>query len=370
MSSGLLTLSMIVKDEARTLERTLASIKPHIDRWVILDTGSTDGTQDVIREAMAGVPGELHEEPFVDFATTRNRALDLAGNETEFVMWLDADDEVVGGQALRQFLERERGKGDRDREAYFVRVEMGIRFDSPRVARTRAGWRFRGVVHEILMHDDRPPPTHRVPDVTVHHHPAPDAIERSRRRWERDVGLLSAAVARDAKDTRSAFYLANTYLWLQRYEEAEAAFLRRIALGGWHEEIFESRQALARIAAARGMPWPEVEARWLEAHATSPHRAEPLYSIALHYDGAGKAPLTFLFARRGYELPLPVNDTLFVDEEVYTWKLADLVGSSAYWIGEFQIGEEAARKASGARPDDARLQKNLGFYLDRKKARR
>jgi len=107
-SSGLLTLSMIVKDEARTLERTLASIKPHIDRWVILDTGSTDGTQDVIRKAMEGVPGELHEEPFVDFATTRNRALDLAGSETEFVMWLDADDELVGGRALRQFLERER----------------------------------------------------------------------------------------------------------------------------------------------------------------------------------------------------------------------------------------------------------------------
>src|SRR4051812_47601975 len=136
MRSDLLTLSMIVKDEAKTLERTLVSAAPFIDRWVILDTGSTDGTQDVIRRALAGVPGELHEEPFVDFSTSRNRALDLAGLATEFVMWLDADDELTGGRALRTFLERERGQRGPEREAYFVRVEMGIRFDSPRVARS------------------------------------------------------------------------------------------------------------------------------------------------------------------------------------------------------------------------------------------
>ena len=119
MSDDLVTLSMIVKDEEKTLARTLASARPFIDRWVILDTGSTDGTREVIRETLAGVRGELHEEPFADFSTTRNRALDLAGTDTEFVMWLDADDELTDGAALRAFLEQERGAGDPSREAYF-----------------------------------------------------------------------------------------------------------------------------------------------------------------------------------------------------------------------------------------------------------
>jgi len=42
-------LCMIVKNEAAVIERCLASVRPLIDTWVISDTGSTDGTQDLIR---------------------------------------------------------------------------------------------------------------------------------------------------------------------------------------------------------------------------------------------------------------------------------------------------------------------------------
>ncbi len=365
-SADLLTLSMIVKDEAATIARTLRSVKPFIDRWVIVDTGSTDATRDIIHQEMADIPGELHEKPFVDFATTRNVALDLAGTSTEFILWLDADDEIENGPALRAHMMRERNARGPDREAYYVRVSIGIMFDSARLLRARAGWRFRGVVHEVLTHPDRPPPVHRVADLIIQHHPPADAMERSRRRWERDIVLLGKAVADDPTDTRSAFYLANTYFWLQRYDEAEPAFSRRIALGGWREELFESRMMLAKIAAAKHRPWLEVQSKYLDAHLFAPHRAEPLYAIAAHHDALKQHALTFLFARRGYDLPFPKQDTLFVDEEVYTWKMADLLAASAYWIGEFDIGEEAARKAARARPKDPRLQSNLEFYLKRK----
>jgi hypothetical protein len=358
---------MIVKDEEETLARTLASVAPFVDRWSILDTGSTDGTRDLVRRELAGVPGELHEAEFVDFATTRNLALDLAGTATEFVIWLDADDRLEGGGALRAFLEGERARSGPAGEAYYLRVAMGVCFDSARVARASAGWRFRGVVHEVLVHPDHPPPVHRVPGVLVRHEPGVGSEERSRQRWARDVALLEGALARDPGDTRAAFYLAQTLLWLGRHEEAEAAFVRRIAMGGWAEEVYESLVALARIATACAQKtWPEVEACWLAAHAFAPHRAEPLYAVAQHYDGLGQHALTFLFARRGAELPLPTGDNLFVDEEVYTWKLADLVGTSAYWIGEYAIGESAARKAAQERPGDERLSKNLGFYRARR----
>ncbi|HMY15186.1 MAG TPA: glycosyltransferase [Polyangium sp.] len=365
-TNALLTLSMIVKNEAATLARTLRSVKPFIDRWVIVDTGSTDATREVIREEMAGVPGELHEKPFVDFSTTRNEALDLAGTATEFVLWLDADDELDNGKALRTFLARERNAQGPDREVYYVRINIGFAFDSARILRTRAGWRFRGVVHEVLTHPDRPPPTHRIPEVVIQHHPPPDALERSKKRWERDIGLLEKALADDPTDSRAAFYLANTFYWLQRYDEAEKAYIKRISLGGWYEELYESRFTLAKIAAAKHRSWLEVQSKYLDAHLTSPHRAEPLFAIAAHHDALKQHALTFLYARRGYELPYPKQDKLFIDEEVYTWKLADLVASSAYWIGEFAIGEEAARKAARARPQDKRLQSNLEFYLQRK----
>lgn len=365
-TADLLTLSMIVKDEEATIARTLRSVKPFIDRWVILDTGSTDKTREVIRHEMAGVPGELHDKPFVDFSTTRNEALDLAGTATEFIIWLDADDELENGKALRAFLAKERSAQGPDRDAYYMRIRMGFTFDSARIVRARAGWRFRGVVHEVLTLPNHPPPAHRVPDASILHHPDANAVERSRKRWERDVGLLENALAENPNDTRSAFYLANTLFWLKRYDQAEKAFRRRIELGGWREELFESWLTLAKIAAAQHRSWLEVQSKYLDAYAFAPHRAEPLHAIATHHDALKQHALTFLFARRGYELPFPKQDTLFVEEDMYTWKMADLVASSAYWIGEFAIGEEAARKAVKARPDDPRLKSNLEFYIKRK----
>lgn len=42
-------LSMIVKNETHIIHECLDSIYKHIDYWVIVDTGSTDGTQELIK---------------------------------------------------------------------------------------------------------------------------------------------------------------------------------------------------------------------------------------------------------------------------------------------------------------------------------
>src|SRR5512146_2184990 len=85
-------LSMIVKNEAAVIERCLRSVKPHVHAWAIADTGSNDGTQDIIRRFMADVPGELIERPWMDFATNRNEALELAGKFGDYALIIDADE--------------------------------------------------------------------------------------------------------------------------------------------------------------------------------------------------------------------------------------------------------------------------------------
>lgn len=61
---------MIVRNEAAVVRRCLASVKHLIDYWVIIDTGSDDGTQQIIREFLQEIPGELHERPWIDFLVT------------------------------------------------------------------------------------------------------------------------------------------------------------------------------------------------------------------------------------------------------------------------------------------------------------
>ena len=52
-----LGLVMIVKDEAQSINVTMASARAHVDYWTLADTGSTDGTQDIIKDVMSPVPG-------------------------------------------------------------------------------------------------------------------------------------------------------------------------------------------------------------------------------------------------------------------------------------------------------------------------
>jgi len=84
-------LNMIVKDESKAILKLLGSVKSIIDYWVIFDTGSTDGTQEIIQEFLKDIPGELHERPWVNFAHNRNEALKVAQKKADYILILDAD---------------------------------------------------------------------------------------------------------------------------------------------------------------------------------------------------------------------------------------------------------------------------------------
>ena len=80
-------LNMIVRNEAHIIHELIASVAAHIDSWVIVDTGSTDGTQDLIRRLMAerGIPGELVERPWRNFGSNRTEALELAQGRGDYI---------------------------------------------------------------------------------------------------------------------------------------------------------------------------------------------------------------------------------------------------------------------------------------------
>ena len=86
---------MIVKNEAPVILRCINSLRSIIDHWVIVDTGSTDGTQEIVRASLAAIPGCLIERPWIDFAYNRTEALDLARSHGDYTLVIDADDELI-----------------------------------------------------------------------------------------------------------------------------------------------------------------------------------------------------------------------------------------------------------------------------------
>ncbi|WP_397546087.1 glycosyltransferase [Rhodothermus marinus] len=99
----LLSLCMIVKNEAEYLETCLKLARPHVDEIVIIDTGSTDGTQDIARR-YADVFEEI-EWPN-SFAAARNYSLDRASGQ--YILILDGDEYIADSRdwiLLRQIIQ-------------------------------------------------------------------------------------------------------------------------------------------------------------------------------------------------------------------------------------------------------------------------
>src|SRR6187399_3263414 len=82
-------LTMIVKNETAVVERCLRSVRPFVDCWSIVDTGSTDDTPRLIAAALADLPGELHERPWSDFGHNRTEALALARGRADYSLVID-----------------------------------------------------------------------------------------------------------------------------------------------------------------------------------------------------------------------------------------------------------------------------------------
>lgn len=98
---------LIVRDGIQTLTRCLASVRPHVDEVCIYDTGSTDGTLDLLA-AMAATPGTpIRVERGAwhnDYARARNEAQAMASSD--WLMHLDDDEVLRGGHRLRGLLGR------------------------------------------------------------------------------------------------------------------------------------------------------------------------------------------------------------------------------------------------------------------------
>lgn len=350
----LLGLAMIVKNEAKRIQTVLASYRPFIDAWTILDTGSTDGTQDLIRRDLAGIPGTLHEEPFVDFATSRNRALELHGTSTVFSIMPNGD-VLEGGAELVSFLEGHRL--DLLSGSYRVRIAPG-HYYHPLVMRTGMGWRYKWRTHECAMGPNTGP---QIPGVTVFRDRGARSSAEWRARWSRDLDLLNRDLTEDPNDPRPYFYLGQTHECLGQYAQALAFFEKRSQMGGYFDEVFEAKFRIGKMMDKVGRPWPEVQQAYLDAHAHDPRRAEPLYAIAEHWHAKNLHAITRLFAVPAARMDKAPTD-LFLDEDVYTWKAADLAAISSFYSGHKAAGRDFAEQAVSFRPDDERLRANRAHF--------
>ncbi|MDB4958613.1 MAG: hypothetical protein JWO36_6182 [Myxococcales bacterium] len=325
---------MIVKDEAHVIERCLSSVKPLIAYWIIVDTGSTDGTQDVIKRVLSDIPGELHERPWKNFAENRTEALQLAKDKADYALVIDADDalELAPGFSLPVL----------DHGAYAFRVEYADTiYYRPQLLRSSLDWRYEGVVHEAAVSDATCEPA--ILEGIVYRVHGGGGRSRDPDRYVRDARLLEEALAKEPTNARNVFYLAQSYRDARMPTEALAAYERRATMGGWNEQVYCALLQAAGLHEQLGHARELVWAAYLKAHHSRPTRAEALTELARYCRIGGEMSLAFVFAQAAAEIPQP-RDTLFVLESAYRWRALDELAVAAFYTGHLDIAAAASAR--------------------------
>ncbi len=284
-----LCLSMIVRDEAAIIARCLASVRDHIDSWAIVDTGSTDGTQALVRECLAGIPGELVERPWSDFATARNQARDLARG-ADYLLTIDADEVLTG--SLPPFTH------DIHSAPFLHAGRFG--FVRPLILRTAADWTWRGVVHERPVGGTRAPGA--LDGVLVRSH-TDGARARDPQRHARDAQALAAVATADPTDAYSTGHAAKCFYAAGDLPNAYDWYQRRLGMGG---DVWATLIRLADLSQRLGRPLAETIGHLSDALEREPARAAwTLYDLARAYSKAGDGAAAFSALRRAFDAPAP-----------------------------------------------------------------
>jgi glycosyltransferase involved in cell wall biosynthesis len=333
---------MIVKNENHVIKNSLASVKDLIDYWVIVDTGSTDGTQEMIRDFMKDIPGELHERPWVNFEVNRGQALELAKDKCDYIWFMDADEELL---RLDGFVLPELNK---DSYQFTIR-QVGYNLDYGRILiiNAKKDWRWKGVVHETLL-SNTAATWELVKNCVILSHTS-GSRSSDPQKYLKDARLLEKALEDEPDNTRYIYYLAQSYLNVPDFPKALEWYEKRSKMKGWDEEIYHSLLQVAVLQESLQMP-PEVFTKsYLEAYGNRPSRVEPLYYLIQYYIKTKNYYMGYALSK--YALPIPRSkDATFVSYWMYDWGILLQYAECSFNLGKYDEAKEALDLLS-AKPD-------------------
>lgn len=350
-------LCMIVKNEAHVILRCLDSVRPLIDYALIEDTGSTDGTQDVIRNWLdrENLPGEVFDAPWQDFAHNRSLALARLRErpDIDYALIIDADDVLV----CEHGFDAAAFKGGLAADFYNLTLRADpVTHYRAMLCSNRHEFRFRGVLHEFLA----PPEgcSSALADGIHVIERREGARSRDPDKYRKDAAVLEQALQSEDDAfmrSRYTFYLAQSWKDCGENEKALSAYLDRAGLGFWDEEVAVSLHNAAQLMERLDHPGHEIIGMYLRAYEACPRRAEPLHAAARYCRQAGKHHQGHMLAKQGLAIAQPASG-LFIEPWIYDYGLLDELAVNAYWVARYQECLDACERLLNERkmPADMR----------------
>lgn len=322
-------LAMIVKDESDVIVRCLRSVSDVIDYWVIVDTGSSDGTPRIIEEEMKQlvIAGELHHRPWKSFDSNRNECLELARGKCEYTLVIDADDYLeISDEAVFNELTL---------DAYKIELNLGDNvWNRIQLFKSEYDWSYEGVLHEYLKIPNISGYTEDLlPNVKMI---AATSAEEGSSKYLDDAKvfmreILYGELSEDLR-RRYTYYLGQSLRDGGDFAGALLWYTQRSRLGGWPEEVYVSLWMCARMKRMLNYREEEVINSYLKAWEARPERQEALFELLQLLHAAERWHLGFVLCRSGLNAKASI-DTLSVDVSISQWRMVNLWTQFAFKCG-------------------------------------
>ena len=345
----------ICKNEEKFAGRWVKSMG-EADGICVLDTGSDDGTVQILKESGACVTEE-NISPW-RFDAARNRSLELVPEDADVCVCTDLDEVFEPG--WRNKLKSAWAPGT-CRAAYRYTWSFqpngteGHVFYLDKI-HSRRGYRWTHPVHEVLQWTGHGPEKRiTVEGMQLSHHPDPD---KSRAQY---LPLLELSVRENPEDDRNMHYLGREYLFRGRWDDCIRTLNRHLSLptATWADERCASMRFIARAYLGKG-DGKSAERWFARAVAEAPHLREPYMEWAW-----------MLYRRRDWEGALFLTGrALRITERTYSYITDGAVWGSLPWdirslalyhTGRTEEALIASEKALALSPGDERLKANAAM---------
>ncbi|MBF8262538.1 MAG: hypothetical protein HW387_203 [Parachlamydiales bacterium] len=330
-------LNMIVKNESKVIKRCLTSIRDIIDYWVIVDTGSMDGTQSIIRECLKDIPGELWNRPWVNFGHNRNEAMKLASNKADYLMFLDADQQIIANNPLN--------KNDLTSDCYIVQLECGItQYLHILLINNHPEWHWENNIHEWISNPlFKKMKVEILPNIVISNNFANSHRAETPETFQKDAQILLLEIEREPTNSRYVYYLAQSYLGAGEYPLALQYYEKRAEMGGEENESFWTLFCIATLKHALKMSEKDIIDSYWKAYQYNPLRLEPLYNLSYFFTENGHHVLSYLVGKMAVAIPAQNVSHLHIPF-IYHYGMQLRFAEAALKIGNFQESHTAYRQ--------------------------
>jgi tetratricopeptide (TPR) repeat protein len=145
-------------------------------------------------------------------------------------------------------------------------------------------------------------------------------------KYKRDAEVLLNALKDEPDNDRYVFYLAQSYRDAGMIPEAVEWYKKRFEMGKWAEETFVSAYNISRLTHDKEWAW--------KAHEICPHRSESLvgYVYMCRTKNMWSQELYGMITYAA-TIPKPKQDCLFIETDVYNWRVFDELAIVAAFTG-------------------------------------